>query len=187
MYRILLMFFIFILENGANAQPEFTLSGTLPEKFDGAELKLIFYGDEFAPLYTISNNGKFRFSGKINHEYEYVYLNISKGDISGSIGPFFIKNGDKDMSIEIPALPPDSNSIRYHNISFIDEVKKYRNLYKPIEDSVSMIFNLLSNVEDGFRNDYDVDTLSALLDRSRIEQRNRIITFIKSIISVRLN
>lgn len=163
------------------AQKMFTISGTLPIKYDSVEINLSSDDSLFLPLKTIVKKGKFSFKGNIRQEYEHVYLTAKRENIILSWCDFFICA--TEMQIEILALKEKKldNDIKYTNVPFVEELRKYKAFTKPVEDSLSYNVNLLIKAKNGYWRDLNKDSLEAIAKNLTDKKIARRIKFIKTI------
>lgn len=161
------------------AQKRFSISGILPERFDGVEINLSSDNTAFRLLNTKAQKGQFHFSGEIKEEYDHVKLSIKRDNEYLGGAAFFIKSGE--MKIEFLSLKDKSpqNHIRYFNVPFIKEQQKYDALLQPIQDSIIFVFNLLNAVKKGYRSEYNKDSLVEVIKSLRAETISRKQKFIK--------
>lgn len=163
------------------AQKKFTISGTLPIRYDGVEINLSSDDSLFLPLKTLVKKGKFSFKGNIRQEYEHVYLTVKRENIILGWCDFFICA--TEMQMEILALKEKKldSDIKYRNVPFVEELRKYKAFTKSVEDSLAYNVNLLIKAINGYRRDLNKDSLEAIAKNLTDKKIARRIKFIKTI------
>lgn len=182
MFKLSLIGFFFCF-CGTNlfAQKMFAISGKLPVMYEGVEIKLSSDDSLFLPLKTIVQKGKFSFNGNTRQEYEHVYLTLKRENIMLGWCDFFICAGE--IQIEILALKEEKldNDIKYTNVPFVEELRKYKAFTKSVEDSLSYNVSLLIKAINGYRRDLNKDSLEAIAKNLTDNKIARRITFIKTV------
>ena len=178
-WGLLFCFFLILFTLSVSAQGNFIISGSLPNKHNGIEIELSSDNVKFIHIVTKARNGKFNFSGKLDQQYEHVYLSVSQeGKVLGNCS-FFIQRGK--MKVEILNLKEYlGNQIRWYNVPFIEQQKMYDSLMKPLRDSVTYAFNLLSSINSGYQVNYDKDSLLKIVTDLKTIEVTRKVEFIKS-------
>ncbi|MDQ6473026.1 TlpA disulfide reductase family protein [Flavobacterium sp. LHD-80] len=135
---ILLIFFCVPLV----AQHKFSISGTIPAQYKGAEIMLSSNNSSFSPISVKEKNGKFYLSGEIKQDYEPANFSVQKDN--KYVGNFFILIGAQDMKINIVKLNMKDflNDFQSFNIPFNEEQKEYRRLTRPSADSAKATFDI---------------------------------------------
>ncbi|HET6724220.1 MAG TPA: TlpA disulfide reductase family protein [Chitinophagaceae bacterium] len=133
------------------------------------------------PLKTLVKKGKFSFKGNIRQEYEHVYLTVKRENIILGWCDFFICA--TEMQMEILALKEKKldSDIKYRNVPFVEELRKYKAFTKSVEDSLAYNVNLLIKAINGYRRDLNKDSLEAIAKNLTDKKIARRIKFIKTI------
>ena len=101
------------------------ITGILPYN-DEVDVELSSDNPKFSTLKTRARNKEFHFSGRINQEFEHVYLKVSKNDKRLTGWSFYIRTGE--MKLEILTLDNKvaKNDIIYFNVPFVEEQNEVR-------------------------------------------------------------
>ncbi|MDB5229774.1 MAG: alkyl hydroperoxide reductase/Thiol specific antioxidant/Mal allergen [Chitinophagaceae bacterium] len=180
-YKAILIFSILSLFAGVlNSQHRFSLSGVLPARYKGADVFLTSDNSNLKKIAGRINNGTFYLEGSIKEDYEAVRLTLKRHEKTLASWPFFIQGGK--IRVSILSLKKDgTDNLRFDNVPFVEEQRKYNLLLKPVEDSLQLIFKLLSQVDNNIRIDYKRDSLLPALRKLENEKLELKIQFIRSI------
>jgi peroxiredoxin len=163
------------------SQHKFVISGVLPSANDVVEIDLRIGNSVNPQIMTFSKNGQFQLSGELKYEFEQVVLSLytKDGGILGS-SSFFIKEGQ--MKITIVQLGGSKEKPLIAKCDFADpfekEQKEYRNLIKPIDDSIYRYGNLIF-VNKQSPGKYNADSLELINSSFRREKIKADLRFIK--------
>ncbi|WP_431242223.1 hypothetical protein ACQ9BO_20270 [Flavobacterium sp. P21] len=104
-----------------SAQHKFSISGTIPPQYKGADIILSSENAANTQISTKEKNGKFYLSGETKDSYEPAYLDIQKDN--KHLGGSFLFIGPKDMKIQIVKLneKDNLNDFKFSNVPFVKE------------------------------------------------------------------
>jgi len=157
------------------------MHGAVPAEFNGAEVKMSGDDSNFQSVKIKVMNGRFELKGKIDQEFEHVYLSVDKDAKHLCGANFFIRN--TEMAIKIFPVKNGNGQLdfQYTNVPFIKDQKKLADLTKGLQDSLAYAFNMMRFVENGQLTGYNKDSLGATVLSLRKNLRNRKIDFIEGI------
>jgi peroxiredoxin len=179
MYKALLTSWLFFSCMHLYAQHQFVLSGHVPE--DSVDLELTSANSAFRSLETVVKKRAFEFRGHISDDFEQVHLNASKNGVHIRGWTFYIKAGE--MKIEVLTFDKRSaedSAIRYFNVPFLEEQKRYASLMKPVLDSVYLLNTLIKRMDNGFKVEHQRDTLLAMVAALKEKELNQKVEFVKN-------
>ena len=179
MYQTLLTICLFFSCVHLYAQQNFVLSGHLPE--DGVDLELTLAHSAFRSLEKVVKGRTFAFRGQIRDDFEQVHLNASKNGVHVRGWTFYIKAGE--MKVEVLTFDKSAvgdRAIRYANIPFLEEQKRYTALMQPVLDSIYLINTLIRRIDNGLKTGHQKDTLTAMMEALKEEELNRKVEFVKN-------
>jgi peroxiredoxin len=155
------------------------LAGTIPTEYNGSEIKLSFENKSILSLKSTVKKGSFVLTGNILQPFESVYLSVNEnGKYIGGCS-FFIQARKMKISLPIRENKVLANEIKYENIPFTREQKQYEDLIDPVEDSLSISFNLLKKNNYGYFNG-NLDSLTFVVRTLKNERFKKKINFVRS-------
>jgi thiol-disulfide isomerase/thioredoxin len=177
---IILTMFFFLT---SSAQHKFELSGTIPPQYKGVDIILSSRSrnsSAFTPIRAKEKNGKFYFSGEIKQDYELAFLAVLK--VNKFLGGKFLFIGAQHMKIDIVKLNESEplNDFRFFNVPFIEELKEYERLTKPISDSAQVAFKLWDDAKRSHLKENDQDSLWTIVSALRKKHLIQKIKFVES-------
>lgn len=175
MNRILLQILLTSWFHVSVAQHKFTISGKLTRKFENATITLISTNTGLSTTYTKVDNGQYVIKGEMYNRYQTAYMHISQEEETTSIGPFFISPGNMKIDLMENA---ERQNIHFAGIPFIKEQFTYDSLVKPIKDSMSRLYNLISVADQGYLPHLSKDSLSTAYSQLREKYKRRVLGFI---------
>lgn len=167
-------------KNEVVAQYKFSLSGIIPKMYDGVRVNLTSLNSNFEKLTTITKNGRFQLSGKIEREYEYVVLSIFKDEKRITWWNIFLKKGKSKIEILKLDENKDNTNALFKNIHFTDKQIEYKSLIKPSENIHRSTFNLLQTTKKYNSYGYNIDSLEDVVKGLKKKIISQKIEFIRS-------
>ncbi|WP_426484572.1 TlpA family protein disulfide reductase [Flavobacterium sp. 2] len=163
-----------------SAQHKFSISGTIPSQYKGADIILSSQNSAFASVSTKEKNGKFYLSGEIKQGYEPVVLSVQKDD--KYVGTFFLLIGSQNMTIDIEKLNQKDflNNFHASNLPFNEEQKEYKLLTRSLSESAYAAFNVYFDARSKHLKASTQDSLWTIVSDLRKKLLVQKIKFIES-------
>lgn len=167
----------------SSAQHKFVISGTIAPQYKGVDIILSSRNrnsDAFTPIRTKEKNDEFYFSGEIKQGYELAYLAVLKDN--KVLGGEFLFIGAQNMKIDIVKLNESEplNDFHFFNVPFVEELKEYERLTKPIKDSAKVAFKPWNDARLGYSKTQNQDSLWSIVSDLRKKHLNQKIKFVES-------
>jgi thiol-disulfide isomerase/thioredoxin len=167
--------------NSIFTQQKFVITGTVPAAYDGADVSIKGLDNRtFEEVRAVAHNRKFTLSGIIENDYEKVQFSVrTKGPERTIYSSFFIVPGNMQVEIDSFNYEKSISNIRYINIPFREEEKRYQEFVAPSNEASSKAYNFLDNVTKGYLKGYNVDSVKNVYTNLRHEALFAKVNFIK--------
>jgi thiol-disulfide isomerase/thioredoxin len=180
--KLIIYAFLFIVNSShcLFANKTVSLEGSISKSYDGSKVTLSYNGRTNSTNSAFVKTGKFQLALKLSNEYELVYLVFERGEKTLGAISFFAGSGKITVTVNTKNGLISENDISLTNAVFAKEKKTYEIIQKVAGDSLSNLFNKLSNLRKAKSSSMSYDSLLTVYRSKRKEFMDQSIIFFKT-------